>query len=150
MTRTEGCRMLAAMIGAAWGAAALAGAAPAPDYVLDGVSLAPLFAGATTLPREDIFWHYPHYHHTTPASAMRSGPWKLIEFFEDGRLELYNLAEDIGESRDVSAEFPETVQALHGRLVAWRDRVEADLPVPNPDYDPEREGEWTPHPSRRQ
>ncbi len=129
----------------------LANAEPAPDHVLDGVSLAPLFAGATALPREDIFWHYPHYHHTTPAGAMRSGPWKLIEFFEDGRLELYNLAEDIGESRDVSAQFPETVQALHERMVAWRDRVGADLPVPNPDYDPEREGEWAPrHPSVEQ
>ena len=129
----------------------LANAEPASDHVLDGVSLAPLLAGATALPREDIFWHYPHYHHTTPAGAMRSGPWKLIEFFEDGRLELYNLAEDIGESRDVSAQFPETVQALHGRMVAWRDRVGADLPVRNPDYDPEREGEWAPrHPSVEQ
>lgn len=127
--------------------AAMAGAPLPQDQALDGVDLGPLF-GNGSLQREALFWHYPHYHHSTPASAIRMGDWKAIEFFEDNRLELYNLAEDIGEATNRAMDLPETARDLRERLHRWRDSVGAELPVPNPDHDPMRAHEWGRHPSR--
>jgi arylsulfatase A-like enzyme len=115
----------------------LAGLAPEPARHVDGVSLAPLLRGeAAAVDREGIFWHYPHYGNQggTPACAMRSGDFKLIEFFEDGRLELYNLREDEGERRNLAAAQPGLTMALHARLVAWRESLEARIPAINVDY----------------
>lgn len=102
----------------------------------DGISLLPLLHGTGTLDREAIFWHYPHYGNQggTPSTAVRSGAYKLIEFFEDRRLELYDLAYDIGETRDLAAEQPDIVAHLHALLVDWREQTEARVPAPNPDY----------------
>jgi arylsulfatase A-like enzyme len=117
---------------------AAAGLPAMPQQHADGASLLPLLGGETALPRDAIFWHYPHYSNQgdTPASSVRAGDWKLIEFFEDGRLELYNLREDPGERRNVAASQRDIVQRLHGRLVRWRAEVEGLIPKRNPNYIP--------------
>ena len=114
---------------------ALAGAGePAPN----GHSLLPLLTGEGDLERPAIYWHYPHYGNQggTPGSSVRAGDWKLIEFFEDGRLELYNLREDVSEERNLADERPELTARLAGMLGAWRESVEAKIPQPNPGYVP--------------
>jgi arylsulfatase A-like enzyme len=117
-----------------------AGLDPIPEQHRDGVSLVPLLKGGDRLDREAIYWHYPHYGNQggTPGSSLRAGDYKLIEFFEDGRLELYNLRDDIGEERDLAAAEPALAQKLHKMLVSWRTEVEAKIPEPNPDYVPWR------------
>ena len=104
---------------------------PRPEQHVDGVSLVPLLRGGTELPREAIFWHYPHYGNQggTPGSSVRSGDWKLIEFFEDGRLELYNLRRDPGEKENRAAAEPEIAARLLELLRNWRREVEALLPA---------------------
>ncbi len=111
----------------------LAGLDPIPQQHCDGVSLVPLLRGEDEVDREAIFWHYPHYGNQgdTPACAVREGDLKLIEHFEDGRLELYNLREDLSESRDLSASDSARTRELHAKLCAWRDSVEALIPQPN-------------------
>ncbi|MGI6543129.1 MAG: sulfatase [Limnochordia bacterium] len=107
-----------------------------PEQHVDGVSLVPLLKGEKTLEREAIYWHYPHYGNQggTPGSAMRMGDYKLIEFFADGRLELYNLAEDIAETRNLAAEHPALVNRMHEMLKQWRVSVSAKIPAVNPEY----------------
>lgn len=102
----------------------------------DGISLLPLLHGTGTLRREAIFWHYPHYGNQggTPSAAVRSGTYKLLEFFEDRRLELYDLANDISETHDLAAQHPDVVARLHALLTDWREQTEARVPVPNPNY----------------
>ncbi len=103
----------------------------------DGTSLVPLLKGEK-LDRGPLFWHYPHYSNQggAPAGTIREGDWKLIEWFEDGRLELFNLREDIGEKNNVSAANPGKTKELHDKLMAWQKEVNAVMPLPNPDYDP--------------
>jgi arylsulfatase A-like enzyme len=109
-----------------------------PDQHCDGVSLVPLLKGGDSLDREAIFWHYPHYGNQggRPGSSVRSGDYKLIEFFEDGRVELYNLREDIGEAHNLAQAKPGLTRKLQGMLADWRETVEAKIPEPNPDYRP--------------
>jgi arylsulfatase A-like enzyme len=109
-----------------------------PEQHVDGVSLLPLLTGKGALEREAVYWHYPHYGNQggTPGSSVRAGDWKLVEFFEDGRLELYNLREDVGETHNLAAEQPERTERLAAMLAAWRQSVEAKIPQPNPDYVP--------------
>ena len=120
----------------------LAGAKPDPNQVLDGKSVVPLFMQRGSFERDAIFWHYPHYHHSTPAGAIRQDDWKLMEFYEDGRLELYNLGDDIGEKNNLAIEMPRKARQLKRKLAAWRKSVGAKMPTPNPDYDPARVDEW--------
>ncbi len=113
--------------------AEVAGVAENTTATTDGLSLVPLLLDAQAhLKRDALFWHYPHYHKqgATPHGAVRIGPWKLIEFFEDMHVELYNLAEDIGEKNDRAAEMPERANALRDRLHKWRDEVGAQMPLP--------------------
>ncbi|MGI6455532.1 MAG: sulfatase [bacterium] len=119
----------------------LAGIKPEPDQVIDGVSLVPLLKQSGRLENRPLFWHYPHYHPggATPYSAVRLGDYKLIEFLEDRRLELYNIAEDIGEQNDLSGQMREKTLELHRLLRDWRQQVNAQMPEINPDYDPEYE-----------
>jgi arylsulfatase A-like enzyme len=107
------------------------------DAEPDGVSLVPVLKGGT-LDRDAIYWHYPHYANqgSRPGGAIRAGEWKLIEFYENGRRELFNLKRDISESRNRAAERPELVKELAAKLAAWRKRVGAKMPTPNPDYRP--------------
>ncbi len=111
-----------------------------PSQPLDGTSYWPVLksGGKQGLDREAIFWHFPGYlgssqntWRTTPAGAVRSGDWKLLEFFEDGRLELYNLKEDHGEKKNLADQMPEKVKQLQSRLAAWREDVGAPMPTPN-------------------
>ncbi len=105
----------------------------------DGVSLAAVLRDPTTpLARDTLHWHLPHYHHSTPASSIRRGDWKLIEFFEDGVLELYDLAADPSERTNLATREPARARELRAALAAWRTRVGARLPQPNPLYDPAR------------
>ncbi|MCD6519448.1 MAG: sulfatase [Anaerolineae bacterium] len=104
----------------------------------DGVSFVPLLRGAEQLEREAIYWHYPHYGNQggTPGSSLRMGDYKLIEFFEDGHIELYNLREDISEDHNIAGDEPERARMMKEMLVEWRAKVGAKLPEPNPDYRP--------------
>jgi arylsulfatase A-like enzyme len=116
----------------------MAGLELIPEQHCDGVSFLPLLKGTGTLDREAIFWHYPHYGNQggTPGSSVRCGDYKLIEFFEDGRLELYNLREDVSEKHNIAKDKPDITQKLKEMLVDWREKVEAKIPEPNPDYKP--------------
>ena len=109
-----------------------------PQQHVDGTSILPLLRGAGSVDREAIFWHYPHYGNQggTPGSSVRCGDWKLIEFFEDGRQELYNLADDISEDKNLAAEHPDIRRDLHERLATWRKSVEAKIPETNFDWEP--------------
>jgi arylsulfatase A-like enzyme len=108
-------------------------AAPGPT---DGESLVShLRHPGAASPRGPVFWHYPHYYffpRTTPVSAVRDGDWKLIEFLEEDRVELYDLREDLGESRDLSASRPGKADDLRRLLQSWRESVGAQMPRPNP------------------
>jgi arylsulfatase A-like enzyme len=114
-----------------------AGVQPQPGQVLDGVSLVPALKGGP-LPERALFWHYPHYGNQggAPGAAIRRGDWKLIEWQEDNRPELFNLAIDLGETHDLAASEPQRVAKLRDELHAWQKQVGAKFPSPNPNYDP--------------
>lgn len=114
---------------------------PVPAPMWDGVSLVPLLKRPEHTFDRPLFWHYPHYHPggASPYGAVRSGDWRLVEFYEDGRVELYNLREDLGESRDLAGDRPDKRQELLDLLARWRTAVGAQMPTPNPDYDPLRD-----------
>ena len=115
----------------------VAGAKPQPGQTLDGTSLVPLLKGGT-LPERALFWHYPHYGNQggAPSAAVRRGDWKLIEWPEDNRAELFNLATDLGEQTDLAAKEPQRVAQLRAELAGWQKQVGAKFPIPNPNYDP--------------
>jgi len=125
------------LLGAA-GVKHLSSAETDDSLVYDGRDLTDILKQPdATLDRDTLFFHYPHYYATTtPASAIRQGDWKLIEFFEDGRIELFNLADDPGEQNDLADQQTEVAQQLRSRLAAWRVEVRASLPEANPDYLP--------------
>ena len=112
---------------------------PKPRQVLDGESLVKLFRDPNAkLQRDAIFQHFPGYlgsgpglWRTTPVSLIQMGDWKLMEYLEDGKLELYNLRDDIGEKKNLAKEMPDKAKELHARLVAWRKDVNAPMPTPN-------------------
>lgn len=118
---------------------ALAGGRMPAHQIADGESLVPLMRDVhAKLTREAIFQHFPGYlgasgdnWRTTPVSYVHAGDWKLMEYLEDGRLELYNLREDIGESRNLAATNPAKARELHAKLVAWRTAIKAPMPVKN-------------------
>ena len=100
---------------------------------IDGLDLAALLRDPTArLGRDALFFHYRHYYDTTtPVGAVRAGDWKLLEYFENGRLELFNLASDPGEARDLAAAEPARANELRSRLAAWRAEVGAKMPSVN-------------------
>lgn len=117
-----------------------------PNQTLDGESLVPLLRNPSgQLRREAIFQHFPGYlgagkdsWRTTPVGIIESGDWKLMEFFEDGHLELYNLREDIGEKNNLAKTHPEKAAELHAKMKAWRSEVGAVMPKPNKDNPADR------------
>jgi arylsulfatase A len=116
---------------------------PTPDQPIDGSSIVSLLQDAEAeLERDAIYFHYPHYHHSTPGGAIRMGDWKLVEFFDGSPCELYNLTEDIGESDDLADANPDRVSAMRRELALWREEVGARMPTVNPDYDPDRAADW--------
>lgn len=102
-------------------ALAIAGVTPKAGHVIDGVDLTPVLRGAESLGREALFWHYPHYSNQGgfPGGAIRMGDWKLIERYEDGRVHLYNLHDDVGERDDLAAREPEQVKKMRDRFHVW-------------------------------
>jgi arylsulfatase A-like enzyme len=119
------------------------GITPKPDQKIDGESLMPLLKQTGRLKRDTVYWHYPHYHPggATPYSAIRSGDYRLVEFYEDGRVELFNLRDDISETTDLATAMPEKTQELRSKLNQWREEIGAQPPLPNPNYDPARESD---------
>lgn len=129
--------------------------ASAGRTALDGVSLAAHLRGGPAPRRDTLFWHYPHHQHyqlggAMPYAAIRAGDYKLIEFYhdlKDIRLELYDLRADIGETKDLAAAEPKRVAELRARLHAWQREVGAQMPTPNPSYNPAKP-EYTPPPAK--
>lgn len=110
-----------------------------PPGPVDGLSLVPLLKQSGSLDRDALYWHYPHYWSgatVRPSGTVRAGDWKLIEFYEDMRLELYNLKEDLGETRDLAKARPGKAAELRAMLHRWRQSVDAQMPSPNPNYNP--------------
>lgn len=117
----------------------MAGLPLRPRRHVDGVSLVPLLSGTGTLDREAIYWHFPHYSNhgmQSPGGAVRAGDYKLLEYFENDTVQLFNLREDIGEQNDLSKSAPDQVTRLRKMLHAWRKDVAARMMVPNPEYTP--------------
>jgi arylsulfatase A-like enzyme len=121
----------------------LAGGKAKPKNPLDGVSIVPLLktGGKGTLARQALYWHFPGYleadakqgiWRTTPGGSIRAGDWKLIEYFEDGRVELYNLNADLSQKKNLAKEMPAKVQELLAKLQAWRKDVKAPMPQARP------------------
>ncbi|HVX62417.1 MAG TPA: sulfatase [Pirellulales bacterium] len=114
-----------------------AGLPARPKQHVDGVSLAPLLRGEKIAARS-LFWHYPHYGNQggSPSGAVRDGDYKLVEWFEDDHVELFNLAADLSEQRDLAEREPAKTAELRRQLHAWRGEVQAAMPTPNPDFKP--------------
>lgn len=113
---------------------------------VDGQSLVPLLKEKGDLGREAIFWHYPHYHHLgfKPAGAIREGDYKLIEWYEEtllgkeNQINLYNVREDPGETKDLAREMPQKAARMRARLRAWRKKIGAQEMTVNPNFDPNK------------
>jgi arylsulfatase A-like enzyme len=125
-----------------WAATILELAAARPLDGATGVSLVPLLRGESLSSRA-LFWHYPHYHPggATPYSAVLDDDWRLIEFFEDDRVELFRLNDDPMEQHNLASVQPQKTAELREKLKAWRESVGAQLPTPNPDYDPAKDSQ---------
>ena len=117
-----------------------AGAARPANYTLDGVSYAKILTsgGKDTLKRDAVYWHFPGYlgagegtWRTLPAGAVRSGDCKLLQFFEDNRLELYNLKNDLSEKNNLASSNPAKVKELQAKLAAWQKEIGAPMPTKN-------------------
>lgn len=110
-----------------------------PAHHLDGQSLLPLLRGTEAPIRDTLYWHYPHYNVNAgakPGAAIRSGDWKLIEFYETGRQELFNVAKEPGEAKNLIEESPEIAKQLKSKLDHWRTAVGAKTPIENTQYIP--------------
>lgn len=122
-----------------------------PEQVLDGMDLSSVLLGEQTIESRDLFWHFPVYlqahdaltdqgqdplFRTRPGSAIRSGNWKLIQYFENNEYELYDLSHDISEKINLATKLPKKVSELKTRLQAWQKATGADIPTKlNPEYD---------------
>jgi arylsulfatase A-like enzyme len=108
---------------------------------IDGKSLLPAINGGKNLSDRPLFWHYPHYHSqgATPYSAVRLKNWKYYYFYEDNHAELYDLGKDVSEKQDLSGQNPRKMKELNGLLNNWLREVGAQLPVPNTNYDPQKQ-----------
>ncbi len=139
----------------------LCGLSVAKTPAWDGVSLAPVLTHRSphapregtisrsempTVAREALYWHYPHYHPggATPYGAVRAGDFRLVEFYEAGTIELYNLQRDVGEMSDLAAAEPAKRDELLAMLRAWRNEVGAQMPTANPDFDAAKDQQPSP------
>ena len=116
----------------------ITGSSARPDQHLDGESFTALLNGAADPVHDQLFWHFPHYGNQgfRPGSAIREGPYKLIEFCEDKHVELYHVEKDIGEQLDLSQQEPERVNQMKKKLHQWLQEVNARPPTENPGFDP--------------
>jgi len=110
---------------------------PVPKEI-DGQSIVSVWKGTQSPRSADLYWHYPHYSNQggKPGAAIRSGKWKLIEFYEDGRRELFDVAADMREGRNLAAQHPDVVTELAQKLDDWRSSIGAKMMTPNPAYSP--------------
>ena len=120
------------------------------NQIIDGESLLGKLTSETNSEVRSIFWHYPVYHHSVPASAVRHGDWKLIYFYDTDASELFHLGDDIGETTNLSEKNPDKRDELKKLLDEWLIQTGADLPTINPDFDETKRGEWGIHPGRDQ
>ncbi len=107
---------------------------------VDGVSLLPIIKGENISQRA-LFWHYPHYGNQggEPSGIIREGDWKLIHYYEDHRVELYNLAIDLSELEPLNHLYPEKVKEMDAKLQAWLVETNAIMPIADPEYSPQKE-----------
>lgn len=114
-----------------------AGIIPSEKQDIDGVDLTPLLKGGEHLSRKELYWHYPHYHGSawTPGAAIRQGDWKLITFYESDSYELYNLSDDISETRDLSLKYPDKVISLKEKLRDLQKSMDANEAQLNSDFE---------------
>jgi arylsulfatase A-like enzyme len=111
---------------------------------VDGLSMLPLLTGRGSFKRGALYWHYPHYsnqsvnggHLDQPGAAIRQGDYKLIEFYQDNHVELYDLKRDLGEQNDLAGSRPQQAAQLRQKLAAWRQAIGAQMMTPNPNYKP--------------
>ena len=106
-----------------------------PDQHSDGKSFVPALKG-NAFERGAIFWHFPHYSNhgmQSPAGAIREGDYKLLEYFENGTVQLFNLKKDLGEQNNLAATQPKRAAKLLAKLRAWRTQVDAKMPRPKKD-----------------
>lgn len=110
----------------------IAGVKPDPKIPCDGLSIVPMFKGTGVVERDAFYWHYPHYHPggSRCEGSIRAGDWKLIEFYEDMHIELFNLKDDPYERTDLAAKMPQKADELREKLHDWRSSVNAAMPVP--------------------
>jgi len=113
----------------------LAGLPLRPNLHMDGRSLLPELTGKKGKPRS-LYWHYPHYHGSTwkPGASIREGDWKLIKFYDQEKVELYNLKKDPSEKKDLAKKNSAKSKELEYKLIAWQKQMKAKLPKPNPNY----------------
>jgi arylsulfatase A-like enzyme len=116
----------------------MAGLSVAQESPPDGLDLSPLLEDtAAHLDRDALYFHYPHYYSTTsPVSALRARDWKLLHYYEDQHVELYNLRDDLGEQANLAAQRADKARELQQRLHDWLDSVDAQKPLSNPDFSP--------------
>ncbi len=107
----------------------------------DGVSIVPLLEGQNIPPRDTLYWHYPHYSPQggRAGGAIRDGDYKLIEYYDSGRRELFHLATDVSESQNLIEREPEVAQRLAAKLASWLKQVDAQMPTPNPGFVPDEQ-----------
>ncbi len=111
----------------------LAGLNARPDLAIDGKSIVPVLKGEVETLDRPLAWHYPHYHGSewTPGAALREGDWKLIEFYEDGDAELFNLKSDPSETKNLAIAEPAKLAELKAKLRSWQSALNAKMPEPN-------------------
>ena len=114
----------------------MAGISPPQETAADGKDLSPLLRDpATHLDRDALYFHYPHYYNTTsPVSAVRAGDWKLLHYYEDDHIELYNLRDDLSEKVDLGEKMSDKAGELRQRLDDWLETVDAQKPAENPEF----------------
>lgn len=107
-----------------------------PEVHVDGVSFVAALREDTAFSRGDIFWHYPHYSNQggRPSGAVRSGKYKLIEYYDTHEMELFDLDSDIGEQNNLVQRLPQMAEILKNKLHQWRKEVQAQMPVENPAF----------------
>jgi arylsulfatase A-like enzyme len=117
----------------------MAGVPPMPQQDKDGVSMVPLLKGKKSIEQPVLYWHFPHYSNQkgTPSSAIQEGLWKLIQFYNNNHVELYNLRIDIGERYNLVKKFPQKTASLLYKLNKWKQRTHAKIPKINPSYNPD-------------
>jgi arylsulfatase A-like enzyme len=110
---------------------AVAGLPALPEHHVDGTSLVGAMTGSAEEPHEALYWHFPHYHGSgnRPGAAVRVGDLKLVEWFENGVVELYDLSTDLAERRDLALQRPEDAARLLDALRTWREEIGANMPI---------------------